>query len=267
MYEFSSSGPVAVDLRVGGGTCELRAEPRDTATVSVEPGDDSDAASDAARQTRVELSGDTLVITAPESGGWLFRRVPRLHVTVTVPTGSSGRVRVASADLSCSGEWSHLKVSTASGDVQVEQVTADLTVNSASGDIRVGQVDGRLTVHTASGDITATRVGGPVEVKGASADVDIEELGDGLRLNTASGDVRVGTCRQGTVAVNSASGDVSIGIAAGTGVWLDLNTLSGRTSSDLDVRGDAPPTGHSLSLQVRTISGDIQLHRVNPPAT
>lgn len=264
MSEFSCPGPVTVDLRLGGGACEIRAEQRETALVEVEPYDSSDAATEAASQTRVELSGDTLIISAPEAGGWLFRRVPRLRVTAVVPVGSSGRIKVASADLTCHGPWAQIKVNTASGDVFVERVTGDLSVNTASGDVRAGQVDGQLTVNSASGDVAATRVGGQVEIKGASADVDIEEIGDGLRSSTASGDLRIGTARHGTITANSASGDVAIGVLAGTGIWMDLNTLSGRTRSDLDP-GDSPPTSHDLSIQVRTLSGNIEIHRVNQP--
>lgn len=265
MDQFDCPGPVTVDLRLAAGACEIRAEPRDSAVVEVEPYDGSDTARQAAESTRVELTGDTLVIAAPESGGWLFRRSPRLRITAAVPTGSSGRLRVASADITCYGEWAQVKLNTASGDAHVEHVTGDLTVNSASGDIRAGQVDGRLTVNTASGDVTAGHIGGPVQVKGASADLEVDDLGADLRSHTASGDVRIGTARRGTVAVNSASGDVSIGVATGTRVWLDLNTLSGRTRSDLDMTGDTPAGDLELTLQVRTMSGDIDIHRI--PAT
>jgi hypothetical protein len=262
MQEFPVPGPVTLDLRLGSGACDIRAEQRDTATVTIEPYDNSDAAHEAARSTRVELSGDTLTVTAPEAGGWLFRHSPRLRVSAVVPAGSRGRLRVASADVTCHGEWSDIKLNTASGDAYVEHVTGDITVNSASGDVRVGNVGGRLTVHTASGDISASRAGGPVEVKGATSDIEIDDLDGDLRTSTASGDVRVGAARRGTVSINSASGDVSIGVVSGTGVWLDLNTLAGRTRSDLDMAGDTPPGGHELTVQVRTISGDIDIHRV-----
>jgi DUF4097 and DUF4098 domain-containing protein YvlB len=138
-------------------------------------------------------------------------------------------------------------------------------VNSASGDVRAGRVDGGLSVNTASGDVKAQHVGGSAEVKGASADVEIDDLGGDLRSNTASGDVRVGAARQGTLRVNSASGDVSVGVVPGVGVWMDLNTLSGRTSSDLNMSGDSPPASHDLTVQVRTLSGDIKIHRVSQP--
>ena len=65
----------------------------------------------------------------------------------------------------------------------------------------------------------------------------------------------------------SASGDVKIGVEAGTGVWLDVNTASGSTRNELTMGADAPgataaSTGATLELRVRTASGDIDIRRV-----
>jgi DUF4097 and DUF4098 domain-containing protein YvlB len=135
-------------------------------------------------------------------------------------------------------------------------------VNTASGDLHAIRVDGKLNVHTASGDISTRQVGGDVTANTASGDVAIDSAAAGVRVNSASGDVRLGVVRRGTVRVDSASGDVSIGVAAGTGVWLDVTTMSGSTRSDLEMTGNAQPAGHELSLQIRTMSGDIELRRV-----
>lgn len=267
MYEFPCRGPITVDLRLAAGTIELYAEARDTATVQVEPYEDGDAAREAADRTRVELSGDTLLIDAPESSSWLWRRAPRLRITARVPTGSSARLRAASADTSCHGEWAQVKLNTASGDASFTHVTGDLTVNTASGDVRVDRVGGQFTVKTASGDVSARHVNGSVDVKGASGDLRIDELGEDLSVTTASGDVNVGAARRGSLRTNTATGDVTIGVVSGTGVWLDLNTLSGRTESDLNMGDDSAATNHALTLQVRTVSGNIRIHRVTLPAT
>jgi DUF4097 and DUF4098 domain-containing protein YvlB len=267
MPEFACSGPINVDVRIAAGSVELHAEPRDTATVEVAPYDNSDASREAAAQTRVELSGDTLSIIAPESSGWLLRRAGRLRVTASVPEDSTARLRVASADVSGHGQWHDVKLNTASGDGYFEQVTGDFTVNSASGDVRAVTVDGRLTVKTASGDVSAQQVNGSVDVTSASGDVQLDEVGADVNTKTASGNLRIGATRQGTLRVNAVSGDVSIGVVSGTGVWLDLNTLAGKTRSDLSMGGeggDATPE-HTLTLQVRTVSGDIEVHRVTLP--
>ena len=60
-------------------------------------------------------------------------------------------------------------------------------------------------------------------------------------------------------------GDVSVSVLPGTGVYMDVRTLSGSTHTDLDV-GDAPPAGQNdpasmLSLRLQTASGDISVMR------
>lgn len=268
MPEFPCSTPITVDLRLGGGSVELHAEPRDTAVVEVAPYDGSEASQEAAAQTRVELTGDTLVIAAPEGSGWLLRRSPKLLVTARVPAGSSARLRIASADVTCHGEWTQVKLNSASGDAYIEQVAEDLTVNTASGDVRAVRIGGRLTVKTASGDVSAERVGGAVDITSASGDVQIDETGTDTNVKTASGDTRVGAARHGTVRATTVSGDVSVGVVAGTGVWLDLTTLSGRTRSDLEMGAEGGNAGasHNLTLHVRTVSGDIEIRRVTVPS-
>jgi DUF4097 and DUF4098 domain-containing protein YvlB len=85
-----------------------------------------------------------------------------------------------------------------------------------------------------------------------------------VKVHSASGDLRVARARAGKIKVSTASGDTTIGVPAGTGVWLDLNTGTGTTTSDLAVGGDAPLSGHDLELRIGTASGDIEVHRVAP---
>ena len=118
-------------------------------------------------------------------------------------------------------------------------------VKTASGDVNLGDVPGDLNMETASGDLRLRRGGGS------------------LRASTASGDIQVGVLRQGQASVRTASGDIQVGVAAGTGVWMDLNTASGKTISDLTARGPevVPQSPATLELRARTASGDIHVHR------
>jgi hypothetical protein len=266
MPEFPCSNPITVDLRTFGGSVELHAEPRDTAVVEVSPYDSSESSQEAADQTRIELTGDTLLIAAPEASGWLLRRSPRLRVVARVPAGSNARMRVASADVTCRGDWGQAKLNSASGDAHFEQVAEDLTVNTASGDVRAVRVGGRLTVKTASGDVSADQVGDSVDVTSASGDVQIDAAGGDVNVKTASGDTVVRAARRGTLRATSVSGDVWVGVVTGTGVWLDLTTLSGRTNSDLHMSEEGGTgTNHNLTLHIRTVSGDIDVRRVAAP--
>jgi hypothetical protein len=261
MPEFNTPGPVTVSLRLAGGGAEIIAEDRDTAVVEVAPDDNSDASHEAAANTRVELRGDTLYVDAPEWTGWLFRRGPKLRVTARVPNDGPLVVKVASADVRATGRYAQASINTASGDIAVEHVTGDATANSASGDLAFGRVDGQLRLNSASGDTSTSYVGADVVAHSASGDIHLGYAGASVRANTASGDITIGTSRTGTVRVNSASGDVQVGVAAGTGVWLDLNTFSGDARSDLASSG-APQGAATLTVQIRTMSGDIDVHRV-----
>ncbi|HEY3503648.1 MAG TPA: DUF4097 family beta strand repeat-containing protein [Actinocatenispora sp.] len=266
MYEFPVDTPVSASIRIAAGRCDIVAEPRDTATVEVEPldpGDDRAAA--AAGETVVKLTGDKLLVKTPDTNGvgWLFgRRMAKLRITVHVPTDSSVDIHVASADVVCTGQITRLGVNNASGDVQVDRVTGDVSMNTASGDIRVGHVGGNLKANSASGDVTADRVDGDVSHHSASGDTTIGETHGTVEVRSASGDLRIGAAASGVVKVGTASGDVRVGVPAGTGVWLDLNTFGGNTISDLDVSVGRPLSGYDLEVQVSTASGDIEVHRV-----
>lgn len=264
-YDFDCPTAVHVLTRLGGGSVEIVAEQRNTATVQVAPYDDSESAREAAANTRVDLRDGRLVVEAPEAAGWLFRRSPRLRVDIRLPLDCTLQVNVASAEANCHGRYASAVVNSASGDVRFEQVTGDLSANTASGDLRLGHVGGQLRVNAASGDISVQAVDGEVTAHTASGDIEIARAGAGVNAKTASGDVRVGTARRGDIRVTSASGDVSVGVAEGTGVWLDLTTMSGATRSDLAVGEAVSEARKDLTVQVRTLSGDIDVHRVAGP--
>jgi hypothetical protein len=267
MYEFDCPQPVNLSLRIAGGGAEVLAEERQTATVEVDPADRTEAARDAAARTRVELRDGILLVEAPEWTGWLFRRGPRVRVTVHLPQDGDLVVKVASADVRAAGRYRSASVNSASGDVYVDTVTGDASANTASGDVRFERVDGELRLNGASGDISVGHVGGDVSAHCASGDVAIDRAGGSLKATTASGDVQVGAVTAGDIKIHTASGDVSIGVVVGTGVWLDLNSLSGDTRTDLAMpEGGGDQSAATVTLQVRTASGDIDVHRATMSA-
>ncbi|OLB73689.1 MAG: hypothetical protein AUI14_25540 [Actinobacteria bacterium 13_2_20CM_2_71_6] len=268
MREFTVNDRITLAAKVAAGAMHVSAGPRDTATVDVQPYDDSRGAREAAERTIVELRGDTLVVDAPK-GTWRLMNRARIRVNVQLPDDSRLHVRLASADGVFQGRYGDSTVETASGDIAVGHVAGQLRISSASGDVRVDRVDGQLSVDTASGDIVIGSTGGELAVSTASGDLTVAQAEASVRAQSASGDLRFGAVRRGTVRIHTASGDVRVGVPAGTSVWLDLVTASGSTRSDLDYLGDAGPAGGTpdLNLHVRTASGDIELRRVNVPAT
>ncbi|GIF26211.1 DUF4097 and DUF4098 domain-containing protein YvlB [Actinoplanes tereljensis] len=268
MYEFDHAQPVTLVVRAQGGLVEITAEERDTVQVDVQPMDTSDAAQEAARNTRVELDDGTLLVQAPGSEHWLWRRTPKLLITARVPIGSALHAKSAAADVRAAGVFSTAHVNVASADVQVAEVIGDAYFDAASGDIAVGRVGGGLRIKSSSGALHIGDVTGDVNASTASGHIRAGRLESSVKAGTASGDIEIARLRQGKASVKTASGDVQVGVAPGSGVWMDLNTASGRSSSDLTAAGDTPPAGDpvSLELRIRTASGNIHVHRATESA-
>ncbi|GAB1641118.1 DUF4097 family beta strand repeat-containing protein [Krasilnikovia sp. MM14-A1259] len=261
-YDFTHDGPVDIRLEMHRGAAELTTAPGDAVRVQVTPYDDSAAAHQAAENFRVDFDGNQLAVRPYEDGGWPWRRSAKVHVVIQVPAGSSLAVRTASADLRARGEYAALRADLASGDAIVERVTGDAQVKAASGDVTLDHVGGSLHIGSASGDLRVGDVAGDVIANSASGDLTIRSVGGSLQAKTASGDIELGRLVRGQANIHSASGDVTVGVARGTGVWLDLNTASGSSTSDLAM-GGAGEGGQQvgLELRVRTASGDIAVRR------
>lgn len=261
-FEFPCTGAVHADISIAAGSCDVTAEERETVYVEVVPYNTKDNSQEAADATEVSFTGDRLHVKTPEAGiGWLFKRQPSLRITVRVPSGSSVNAKAASADLSVRGQAGKTTVNTASGEIDVADAT-EVNANTASGDIKIIRATGRIHTNSASGDVEVDHCEGELTARSASGDLRIGYAGGNVSATTASGDVLVRKGVRGVYKIRTVSGEVSVGVAKGAGVWLDLNSTSGRTRSDLAV-GDTPvAVGEpDLNLQIRTVSGDIEVVR------
>jgi hypothetical protein len=190
-------------------------------------------------------------------------RTPRFAVRVTTPAGAALRVAVASADVDLLGRFGRTDLTGASGALAVDDVT-DLELRTASGNARVGTVHGRASVGAASGDVRLGRVEGALQARSASGDVSVEHAGGATSIGTASGEVTVREAAAEVVKVKTASGDITVGVAPGLRVWLDLASVSGRMTSDLDEDVAAAGARPNLALTLRTVSGDLRIGRAAP---
>jgi DUF4097 and DUF4098 domain-containing protein YvlB len=265
MYEFDRATPVTVALRAHGGRIEITAEERSTIEVDVTPMNGNDNSREAAEKTRVVLEDDTLLVQVPGSEYWNWRRSPRLTITIRVPAGSALAGKSSSADVRAAGTYSVVQLNVASADIQIDEITGDALLDAASGDLSIARVGGGLRIKSSSGTLRVGDVIGDVSAETASGDIHIQRGNASLKAKSASGDIEVGLLHQGRAQIGTASGDVSVGVATGTGVWLDLDTASGKSTSDLTNHGDVPPTDKptNLELRVRTASGDIDIHRAH----
>jgi hypothetical protein len=256
---FDTPETITLRLSCPVGLVRVIAEPSTVTTV--EFSGDEPAASEIAAKARVELTGRELVVHLPDRAFRMFRRCRGFAVTVRLPENSAVVGEVAAATLATEGILSRAGVNTASGEVRIGDVTGDVRVKSASGAVSAGHVAGRADIRSASGAIRIAAVGADVEAHSASGSVTMGSLGGSATIRTASGAIHVGSLERGTAELKSASGAISVGIAAGTGVWLDVSSLSGTTSTDLPVGGEEPAGGHQLRLVARSLSGSVQVTR------
>jgi len=256
---FDTPGPLTLDIRVPSGEIEIEAI-EGTETV-VELSASPELEEEARIELRPRRDGHELNIVV-EKRSRFFGTGRDVRVQVSAPPGADVEVSTASADTEGRGEFGKVDVNTASGDVSFDKATGDVSINSASGDLKMEEIGGGLTVNTASGDVDLGRPAGEGKIRSASGDVQLEEAEASLKVQTASGDVQVESVREGDVVLQTASGDIEVGIKKGSKLWIDAKSMSGETTSDLEI-GDAPPDGNGPMVEVRAtaMSGDITVKR------
>jgi DUF4097 and DUF4098 domain-containing protein YvlB len=265
---FDTPGPVTLELRIPSGDIEV--EPTLDGRVDIEliaHDEESQALVEAAR---VEQHGNQIRVEVPHKrGGFGFQLLfgrSGISCRVKCPPASNLVVRSKSTDVVARGTLGNVTVTTASGEVELQTVDGNLTVKSASGDTQAERVSGNATVQTASGAVILGFVGGMASVNAVSGDVRIGEASADTNVTTVSGDQQHGAVFAGNVTAQSVSGDVLVAVRRGAKVYLDCNTLSGDTSSELDMTGEPAADGPLIEIRVKTVSGDITITRAPAPA-
>jgi DUF4097 and DUF4098 domain-containing protein YvlB len=249
-----------LNVRIPSGRIELEAVEGEETVVEL------DAAPEIEEAARIELrprrDGHEVVVQIDKRSGFFRQFNGDVRLRVTAPAGADVAVSTASADVEARGAFGNLEAQSASGDVEFDQLTGDAKVQSASGDVKLSRVQGGLTVDTASGDLEVGHVGGNGKIRAASGDVSVDEAASSLKVQTASGDLDIRSVSEGEVSLQTASGDIEIGIKEGSKLWIDARSMSGETSSELDVT-DVPPEGDGPAVEVRAtaMSGDIRVKR------
>jgi DUF4097 and DUF4098 domain-containing protein YvlB len=250
-HRFATAGPITLHLRSARGTVQVVASDLSETVVEVVGRHDDP-------HTRVEASDDGRSVTVAVTRHRRLGNPPRLDITVRLPAGSTADLATASADITTTGPLDRVHVRTASGSIWVEQAGGDAEARSASGDIRLGRIGGAATLQSASGDLHVASAGGRCSASTASGEVEVGAAGGDVDARSASGDIAVRDAVQGRLVLHATSGDVVVGVRKGTLVWLDLTTVSGRTTSELDAEEAVDETGEQpLAVTVRTVSGSI----------
>jgi DUF4097 and DUF4098 domain-containing protein YvlB len=238
-YEFETAKPPKLRFGLAAGRIEIETADVDQTIVEVV------AIRGDVEELKVEQHGRDIVIEGRKRFG--LKSDSEFDIRVRSPHGSDVDGNVASAQFRTAGRLGALEVNTASGNVQVEQVAA---------------VGGRADVNTASGDVQIESVAGGGTIRSASGDVQIGEAGGRVKIQTASGDMVIGAIAEGEVDIKSASGDARVGIKQGSRLRVDARSLSGETTSEVELGGVEVATGGPLvEVKGTTMSGDIKIVR------
>ena len=270
MHVFETPGQARLRVRNPAGQVSIDAGDTSETLVELEPLRDDDASREAVERATVEQNGDeiTVHIGSGEKGfnigpAWIsFGRTPQVGVRIRCPQGSELEFATASADLTVKGRLGEVDAKSASGDLSLEEV-AELGAHSASGDVRATVVDGSARVQTVSGDVRLDTVRGALTATLVSGDFAVGDAQSDVEVKTVSGDLRVDAAQQGRIKLQSVSGDVRLGMRPGARLRIDANSVSGDITSEFDVK-DRPseePTGAEANLQIKTVSGDVELVR------
>lgn len=281
---FSTPGPVQLNLELPAGEIEIETADTDETHVQLEALADNDRVRELVEEARIELlqrgQGHEVVVEMPvRQGFWISISRgpdirfggPDIRLRITCPNGADLDIRTKSADVDARGAYGAVDLKTASGDLNVQRASGTTRVKSASGDFHTERVAGSLDVRTVSGDVHAGTVDGDLRAQLVSGDVHVAEAGASVNTNTVSGDQRFGALERGRVELKAISGDVTVGIRRGSRVYVDANTVSGSTSSELELT-DAPAEELAVDaplveLYVKTVSGDVRIERAPARST
>jgi DUF4097 and DUF4098 domain-containing protein YvlB len=243
MPEFNTPEPITARVEAAAGSIHLIASDRTNTVVQVHPRDESRPADvRSAEQARVYYANGKLAV-APAKFGFLGYRMGAVDIVIELPSLSRVQAAVASADVQADGEFADFKFDSASGDLVVESIVGAAKVATASGDATVERLDGNMKFAAASGSLSLGLLRGNV------------------KSQTASGSASIAAAASGAVVAHTGSGEVEIRIPEGTAAQLDIITGSGTVTNRLQP-SDGPADGdETLVVQVRTASGDVDIHR------
>jgi len=183
---------------------------------------------------------------------------------------------------------------TVSGLVEVRGTRAEVIAKSVSGRVDVRGARDRVDAETVSGTLDLRDVQGRITIEGVSADIDLEEAVGDVSAETVSGSVRIRRSRlsglraeavSGTIAyegnldangsyrMNTHSGSITLTLPADVGARLELETFSGRITSDFPLTlqpGQATGRGRRMEFTLGSggarvtagaFSGNITIRR------
>ncbi|MBX3131971.1 MAG: DUF4097 family beta strand repeat protein [Gemmatimonadaceae bacterium] len=197
-------------------------------------------------------------------------------ITVEVPVGTRVIANSTSGLIDVRGTMSEVAARTTSGRIQVHGARTRLEVRTISGSLELRDVQGRMSIEgtstsidleNASGDLTAETVSGSIRIRRSAL--------TNLRARTTSGTINYegSLSPTGSYTLNTHSGSITMALPANVGARLELETFSGRISSDFPLTlqpGQSTGRGRRMEftlgdgrarVSAGAFSGNINLRR------
>lgn len=274
-WDFETPGAVRLNVALPIGRLDIETVEGTTTHVQLDGTPDvQDMIEMAIVEARPRSGGHEVFVEVRRRSGFFisFGHGPDLRLRVTCPPDPDVIVQTKSADVRGRGRFGSAEIKTASGDISLDTVKSDLRVKTAAGDFSVSEAQGPAHIQSTSGDVAIQQAASDVTVQAVSGDVWISDAAGSVRVTTVSGDQRLDAVVEGAIETHAVSGDITVGVRRGSLVYVDANTISGSTSSELDL-GDAPADGDPgdgddgpmLELRAKTVSGDIAITRAPAP--
>lgn len=165
-------------------------------------------------------------------------RMGDTRIEVTVPVGTRVRANSISGDITVRGTQDEVEIGTVSGDVTLSEGAKVVRVSTISGTLDLSQLSGRIEASAVSGTVRIADVSGELGVESVSGRVVVREARvRRLRASSVSGELTFDGAfdRDGDYRLNSHSGSILFSLPENAGATLELETFSGRISSDFPV--------------------------------
>jgi putative adhesin len=208
---------------------------------------------DAVGEARVEKVGNRLVVQASKT--LPLRNIP-LSVTVHAPAGSHLEIRAGAADVTVTGSAGRADILTGSGVVALDRADGAATIRTGSGGIKLGPTLSGLQLRTGSGDVEASSLSGSATLATGTGDIWLGAVAGDVMVRSGSGDLSVADAASGSLELITGSGEIRIGIRSGVAAEIDLTSLAGKLSSELEIADSAPEGEVPLKIRARTGSGN-----------
>jgi hypothetical protein len=279
MQSYETDGPITASVHLGAvvGNVRLTTADDGRVTVDVRPVDPTSKNDvKVAEQTRVDWSDGRLTVTGPKISV-LFGRPGGVNVELSLPPGSTLEGSSGMGEVTCVGHLATCRfktgygtlhvddadsvaIKTGMGDVTIERM-GEGEVTSSSGEVRLHRIEGAAAIKNSNGVTWIGEAAGDLRVAGANGNIAVERALAGVTATTANGSIRVGEVVRGSVTLETASGGLEVGVRPGTAVWLDLNTVAGRVTNELDDTSGPGDAIDTVEVRARTYVGNIVVRR------